>query len=334
MDPIAISVVGNSPPIAPVDNQAARPLVSVIIPTYEPGRFLIDTLKSVLVQDIGSEMMQIAVIDDGSRKCRPSNMLAGLNVGDRIEYHEHADNVGLARHWNRAIGHARGEFVHILHQDDTVRAGFYARLLAGMNQNAAIGMAFCRHAFITETDEVQRISHRERWHAGVLNHWCERLSERQRVQCPAAIVRRDVYERLGGFRTDLHYALDWEMWVRIACEYSVWYEPQVLANYRRHGQAVTARLRAEGHIAADLIKAVESISRNLPPRDRSRLKENAYRRLAHVHVRQARKLLKEGSDSGAAGEINAARTALNALPGGPKKRWLQYQLGRLERKLN
>jgi GT2 family glycosyltransferase len=320
------------PAIAAVDNQMARPVISVVIPTYEPGPFLIDTIKSVLAQDIGSDRMQIAVIDDGSRRNLPSDVLSDLNADDRIEYHEHADNVGLAGNWNRAISHARGKFVHILHQDDTVRTGFYARLLAGMHPDATIGMAFCRHAFITETGEVQRISHRERWRPGVLSNWCERLSERQRVQCPAAIVRRDAYERVGGFRTDLHYALDWEMWVRIACRYAVWYEPQVLANYRRHASAETARLKMEGHIAADLVNAIELMSQHLPARKRIRLKESAYRRLVHVHSRQALKLLKKQSDSqAAANQLASARAALNALSDGLAKRWLQLRLRRLER---
>ena len=322
---------GNAAPrIPPLDAHAERPIISVVIPTYEPGPFLADAIVSVLAQDLGSASMQIAVVDDGSKHSRPSEVLREVATTDRIEYYEHTDNVGLAGNWNRAIGHARGQFVHILHQDDTVHDGFYTALLAGLNRGLPIGMAFCRHAFIDENDTIQRISHRERWRAGILARWCKRLSERQRVQCPAAIVRRDVYEDLGGFRSDLRYALDWEMWVRIACRYAVWYEPQVLAHYRRHASAETARLRAAGRVTADLMHAIELMSQHMPAHERGRMKENAYRRLVHVHSRQARKLLKKGADSQAAVQIESARAAVNAMSESLTKRWLQYQLDRLE----
>jgi hypothetical protein len=38
------------------------------------------------------------------------------------------------------------------------------------------------------------------------------IAQRQRVQCPAAVVARSTYESVGGYRTDLRLALDWEMW--------------------------------------------------------------------------------------------------------------------------
>src|SRR5687768_11952533 len=107
-------------------------LISVVIPTYEPGRFLIDAMRSVLAQDPGPAQMQIAIVDDGSARVRPAALLSGVVPVERIEYFEHADRLGLAGNWNRAIGYARGEFIHILHQDDTVGVGFYAALLSGM----------------------------------------------------------------------------------------------------------------------------------------------------------------------------------------------------------
>ena len=106
----------------------------------------------------------------------------------------------------------------------------------------------------------------------------QRIAETQRIQCPAAVVKREVYERLGGFRSELRYALDWEMWVRIAARYDVWYEPAVLAHYRRHRSAESARLEASGRINVDLMNAIELFSNYLPVVDRARLKDRAYRR--------------------------------------------------------
>jgi glycosyltransferase involved in cell wall biosynthesis len=322
-----------APPAIPAVTEGLRPVLSVVIPTYEPDRFLVDTLRSVLAQDLGSEQMQIAIVDDGSRHARIPALVAETASAQRIELYENHETLGLAGNWNRAISHARGEFVHILHQDDTVLPGFYDALLVGLRSNAQVGMAFCRHAFINERNEIQRISHRERRRAGVLPRWLDRISERQRVQCPAAIVRRDVYRMLGGFRNDLPYTLDWEMWVRVASQFDVWYEPGVLASYRRHARAETARLQAEGQTVSDMMTAIAAIATHLPLERRSILEHRAYRRLAHVHTRRAAKLIRNRSWDFAAQQLQGARNALARLPNDLTTRWLQWKLTRLESRL-
>jgi glycosyltransferase involved in cell wall biosynthesis len=330
-DRLTIVAAQESRKPAPAD--ARRPLVSIMIPTYEPQRFLIDAVRSVLAQDLGPELMQIAIVDDGSTQTRARSLLQGEVPMERLEFYEHSDNLGLAGNWNRAISLARGEFVHLLHQDDAVRPGFYTDLLAAMKTSERIGMAFCRHAFIDENDTVERISHRERRRPGVLRNWLERIGIAQRIQCPAALVRREAYEKLGGFRTDLRYALDWEMWVRIAAQYEVWYEPQVLAKYRRHASTESARLEAAGQTTADLIAAIEVLSTHFPGHARARLKQRAYRRLVRSHSRRALKLMRTGYPQLAAKQIESARTAAERLTGSLPNRWTRFRLGRAEFKL-
>ncbi len=319
--------------LAARNGHESLPVISVVIPTYEPTSFLLDTLRSVIAQDLGPEQMQIAIVDDASNRVDIPSLVAGIARDHRIELLENEERLGLAGNWNRALDHARGEFVHILHQDDIVGAGFYEALLTGLRRSSRIGMAFCRHAFIDERNRVERISHRERLRAGVLSRWLDRISERQRVQCPAAIVRRDVYRTLGGFRNDLPYALDWEMWVRIASAYDVWYDPRVLASYRRHAGAETARLQAAGQTVSDMMAAIAVMATHLPPARRRALQDRAHRRLVHVHTRRAAKLIRRGSRELAALELQGAREALSQLTDNLTTRWWEWKLARIGRRL-
>lgn len=316
--------------IAPVATGPRRPKVSVMIPTYEPQAFLVETIKSVLAQDLGAEQMQIAVVDDGSKGNHARSLLEGMVPAGRIEFYEHEQNLGLGGNWNRAVALARGEFIHILHQDDAVRPGFYAQLLAGMQQSSRVGMSFCRHLFVDDCDRIERISHRERWRPGVLNGWLERIGTAQRIQCPAALVRREAYETLGGFRADLRYALDWEMWVRIAAHYEVWYEPEVLAHYRRHAGTESARLEAAGHTTADMLMAIEMLSEHFPETRRAAVKQRAYRRVVRSHLKRALKLMDSGSPQLAIKQIDSARIASDRVADGLSKRWMQSRLLRAE----
>ena len=125
--------------------------------------------------------------------------------------------------------------MHILHQDDIVLPGFYERLYHGITYNPDVGMAFCRFAIIDANGHWKELGPLESATSGVLNNWLERVATGYHVECPAVVVKRATYERLGGFRPDFTSALDVEMWVRIAANAPVYYEPQIFAAFRRHG---------------------------------------------------------------------------------------------------
>jgi glycosyltransferase involved in cell wall biosynthesis len=312
---------------------AHRPLVSVVIPTYEPGHYLRSTLRSVLDQDPGLEEMQIAVVDDASPRSDVTALIDGYAPPGRVELHRSTFNRGLADNWNECLRVARGEFVHILHQDDLVAPGFYQRLGSALRTNADIGMAYCRHAYIDSQDAVTRISHRERWFAGRMRNWLARISTRQRLQCAAALVRRSVYEELGGYRQDLCYALDWEMWVRIAARYAVWYDPRVLAFYRRHETAQTARLRSNDRTEPDLLAAIDTFAPYLPSSQRTELQAQAYARLTRVNLKRAVKALAARSNEEVPAHLQHARNALARLEDKRMRQQLSRKLDSAEARL-
>src|SRR2546423_1107808 len=90
----------------------------------------------------------------------------------------------------------------------------------------------------------------------VLDDWHARITVRNLIVCPAIAVRRRVYEQLGGFLPRLHYVPDWEMWQRIASQFSFWFEPSILACYRVHSNSATSRMRRD---AADVREVREVI---------------------------------------------------------------------------
>src|SRR5688500_6661742 len=78
------------------------------------------------------------------------------------------------------------------------------------------------------------------------------------------VVRRDVYERLGGFDSRLICSEDWEMWVRIASQYPIWYETEPLAAYRMHSAANTGRHLRNGDDVRYNRMAIEIFGAYLP----------------------------------------------------------------------
>jgi len=240
--------------ISPVDR--SRPFWSVMIPTYNPrADYLEEALHSVLQQAPGPDQMQIEVIDDRSMGNTAFEVIRRVGAG-RVSFHAEPENRGLANTWNRCIERARGNWVHILHQDDIVLPGFYNHLRKGAEQSDA-GAIFCRYAEANSKGDWIDISELHRGSAGLLDDWHARITVQQLIQCPAIAVRRLVYEQLGGFLPRLRYTPDWEMWQRVASQFSFWFEPSILACYRVHSNSATSRMRLD---AADVQEVREVIN--------------------------------------------------------------------------
>lgn len=299
------------PAIAPLPAGSRRPFWSVMIPTYRPGHFLRETIRCLLAQDPGPEEMQIEVVDDCSPD-HPARDLIDSVTAKRVTLHRNPHNLGLAGNWNECIRRARGQMVHLLHQDDRVLPGFYERLRKGLEQAPDAVAAFCRFGYANEESERTWTAPAERVPAGRLDRWLERIASKCRMQCAAMVVRRSTYERVGGYHPELQYALDWEMWVRIAALGSVWYEPEVLAEYRIHAGSETSRLSKAGGLLLDQLRAIELFSAHLPDGERGDLVKRARHESARLALRQARQAL-EASEWSLA--MKLADQAVTADPG-------------------
>jgi glycosyltransferase involved in cell wall biosynthesis len=245
-----------------------RPLWSVLIPVYNCGDFLTGTLRSVLVQDPGPAEMEIVVVDDHSTK-DPAGVVAAVG-GGRVAYTRHNQNVGHVRNFNACIRRSRGELLHLLHGDDQVLPGFYSAMERVFRDNPEIGAAFCRHHYIDDSGNIIKTSPLVQPRSGVLPDAARLLARKQIIQPPAIVVRREVYASLGGFDGRFETCgEDWEMWVRIAANYPVWYEVEPLAQYRRHERSLAARSLLSGQNMKDVRTAISTFKRYFPEGDTS-----------------------------------------------------------------
>jgi hypothetical protein len=151
----------------------------------------------------------------------------------------------------------------------------------------------------------------------VIDDWLATIAERQRVQTPAAVVARSTYEAIGGYRPDLCQALDWEMWVRIAARYPVWYEPRPLAAYRRHETNESTRLATSGELWPDITRAIEINSWSLPDHARQTLMAASCRWHASSALRSAERLIASGATDQAIAILAALPRMIGLADSGP-----------------
>ena len=315
--------------IPPVEG-GFRPLWAVMIPTYHCAEYLRQTLRSVLAQDPGPDVMQIEVVDDHSTDDDPEAVVAEVG-GGRVGFFRQPRNGGHVQTFNTCLRRARGVLVHVLHGDDYVLPGFYAQLEAAFAEDPGLGAAFTRHLYVEDGGDQMTPSLLERPEPGLVGEWLQKIAAGQRVAPPAVVVRRSVYEHLSGFDDRLTCAgEDWEMWVRIAAHYPVWFDPMLLAAYRvKRPGALTDGAGRTGRLARDMRRATEIVEaylpEHLPPQEARALTRHARVTYAGWGLEAVEEMLRAGAWSAAA--VQAAE----AFRCSPSRRTLRL-LARLARR--
>jgi glycosyltransferase involved in cell wall biosynthesis len=229
------------------------PFWSVMIPTYNPRpQCLEQTLRSVLAQDPGCVEMQIMVIDDASSEIDTESIVRAVG-GDRIQFHRSEKNRGLAGSWNHCIECARGSWVHILHQDDFVLAGFYECIKTTALNHPDVQFIATRSYFVDRVGIIEGVTPRvQTLEKG--GHSISDFYYANPIQCPGVVVQRDFYLQNGGFRADLNYTLDVELWARVIDQKGGVVLPDILAAFRVSGKSESSRLLRSADAFNDRIR--------------------------------------------------------------------------------
>lgn len=295
--------------------ESKRPVWSVMIPTYNGNpEYIRQTIASVLDQDPGPGKMQIRLVDNGSSKHDYRALVEEIGRG-RVEYFRHPETIKYLHNFNSCIEMAEGELVHLLHDDDYVQPGFYETIALAYEKHPEAGYFFTRHQFMNEDGEVFNLSPLESETSGILENWVESIATEQSIYYASIVVPREVYRREGMFDDRFETcAEDWEMWVRLAARYPVYYVREPLANVRIHSSSMSKSLFMNGTLISESRKAIETFDSFLPENRRSRLVRTARSHVAKVAFAYANSYA--GSKNVKAA-INLARQAVLTTPKTP-----------------
>jgi glycosyltransferase involved in cell wall biosynthesis len=201
-----------------------RPLVSVVIPTYNGLEFLAETIGSVLAQTY--RPIEVLVIDDGSTDGQTRQVIE--SYGAPVRY-IHQANAGTAAARNTGIANARGEFVALLDHDDLWLPEKLERQMPAFGNAPRLGVAFAAIEFFDAAT------------GRVTSHYfpAEKLDFHALVghkvlPIQTVIFRKSVLEEIGPFDVTLRGTDDWDIGIRIAARYDIAGIPETLARVRLH----------------------------------------------------------------------------------------------------
>ena len=210
---------------------ATLPLVSIVTPSFNQGRFLKRTIESVLAQSYPN--IQYVVIDGGSND---ESIEVLRSYGNRFYWLSEPDR-GQTDAINKGLARANGEILAYLNSDDTLAPRAIERVVQYLQEHPDCDMVYGEADYIDEKDTV--IGGYK-----TADYSFAHLLEDCMVCQPAAFWRRRIAEKVGPFNEHLNFAMDYDYWLRIAkAGGTIQFLPEKLACSRLYLQTKTLSAR-------------------------------------------------------------------------------------------
>lgn len=205
------------------------PLVSIVTPSFNQARFLEETIRSVLAQDYPH--IEYIIIDGGSTD---DSVEIIRTYADRLAWWVSEPDQGQTDAINKGFSQAKGEIFAWLNADDTYLPGAISAAVHYLNEHPQVGMVYANANFIDEQGQVIG-----RFPAAQTDY---RRLRQGYVHIPqqASFFRASLWRQVGPLDPSFFFAMDYDLWVRIARIAPIVYlSDQTWANFRLHGHSKT-----------------------------------------------------------------------------------------------
>ena len=227
-----------------------RPLVSIVTPSFNQGRFIRETIESVLGQ--GYPNIEYLVMDGGSTD---ETVKILREYDDRLTWVSEPDR-GQADAINRGWRRAQGAILAYLNSDDTYLPDAVERAVACLEEHPEAGAVYGEGYHVDEAGAIL-----ERYPTEPFS--MARLEETCFICQPTVFLRREVVERAGYLDASLQYCMDYDLWIRIARAARLVRTPHYLANTRLHADAKTVGQATRAH--AEILRMIHRHFGRVPP---------------------------------------------------------------------
>lgn len=206
-----------------------KPLVSIITPSYNQGKYIRQTIESVLTQDY--ENLEYIIIDGGSTD---DTLDIIRDYEGKLTYVSERDN-GQSDAINKGFKMARGDIVAWLNSDDVYEPGCVSRAVAEFENNEKLGLVYGDGYIIDEAGTKIKVFEytQEFDYWKLVNFW-------DYIMQPATFFKRKTLQEAGYLDVNLQYCMDWDLWIKLAAISEVKYISELLACSREYSETKTS----------------------------------------------------------------------------------------------
>jgi len=271
------------------------PKVSIVMPVLNGSKYIDHAIESILSQTVRD--FELLVVDDGSTDDTPER-IARFGQRANVRRIPHEQTLGIARSVNDGLREATGQYIGFLDHDDAWLPHFLETQSRYLDAHPDVGMVHSDFQTIDGDGKILEHSVAESRRRGLRpsGHVFPQLFMDSFVVGNSVLIRRECFEKLGGFDESLRWA-DYNMWMRIARFYRVDYVPEVLTQYRQHVGQQTRSVVAAPPPESVGMQSIKKIL-EVYPEARQEVGDRAVRRrLAALYLDMAYQSLQAGDPS-------------------------------------
>ena len=197
--------------------------VSIITPSFNQARFLEQTMRSVLEQDYPN--IEYIVIDGGSSD---SSLEIIQKFADRLAYWQSQKDKGQTDAINQGFARATGEILAWLNSDDVLYPGAVSAAVRKLQDHPEVGMVYANCHWINADGKV-------------IGNFPAAQTDLQKlrrgyVHIPqqTAFFRANLWRKVGPLDDSFYFAMDYDLWTRLATHAPLLYVPEPWAAFRLH----------------------------------------------------------------------------------------------------
>ncbi|HVM59986.1 MAG TPA: glycosyltransferase family 2 protein [Verrucomicrobiae bacterium] len=213
------------------------PLISIAVPSFNQGRFIRETLQSLVDQQYPN--LEVIIQDGGSTDGAVEIAREFAEREPHIFKLFVEKDTGHAQAVNRAFRRANGEILGYLNTDDTLYPGCLHRVAQEISPSRGRNVVFGRCLFTGEGSPYVGAEHPSKFtsHFDHLAIWKRGYNT---IPQPATFWHRRVYERCGGFDENHNHGLDYLQWCKFSRDFVFHGVDELWATYRMHSASVSA----------------------------------------------------------------------------------------------
>jgi glycosyltransferase involved in cell wall biosynthesis len=217
------------------------PAISIVTPSYQHGRFLERTIRSVLLQ--GYPNLEYVVMDGGSTDETPQIL---KRYEKQLAHVESARDGGQADAVLRGFAYTHGEIMAYLNSDDLLAPGALEFAGKFFLEHPHVDAVYSHRVFIDESNLVDSY-----WILPAHRNWM--MKRWDYIPQETCFWRRRIYEEVGGIDPSFQFALDYDLFVRFMERGRMERVNRFLGAFRRHAASKTAGLM-EGRVHPEVAR--------------------------------------------------------------------------------
>lgn len=255
------------------------PLVSIVIPTYGASPNIIRALDSALNQTYNN--IEIIIVDDNgenTKNQKATQAMVQKYISGRTKYIVHKENRNGAYARNTGMLYSSGEFISFLDDDDYLYPEKIEHQVALFSSlDSTYGMVYCSGYLVDIKGKKHRlkiIDERPVYHL---------LTGKLRFNSSMIMIRKSVFDQIGGFDVSYRRHQDWEYSCRIFDTYKSKALPEWLVDKHASGGNAIKDPAEYYELKTFFMKNMEPIISKLSPIEQRRIKHVQYRDVAELY---------------------------------------------------